>query len=526
MRSRAIVYAGVCAALGGVAALAAPVDHAQGGEIAARILGDRVLIRANLRTSVFQKDTYLVVDYAAETALAVHENVIAGIRFAEGEETLEVAADGFRLAIPQAGMGVDRSGVLTELTARYDSALDNVDVAAIVGAPALRQYAFSFDPAAGRLTLRQAREATAQDALQRESMVGELRSVGGVAYLPIVYGDGRSAWLAFGTAGYHSFVNAAIADRPAEPDGGVSDIRFAGAQGLPLSGMAALFPRAFEPPARPVATEGEEEPEPPPDPAAELGAPVLVRSGMSLWAGYRVEINPARGYFALTAQVETNYSQADADYYRAAALRDAEELRAYAARWPEDRNRTEAAGLLFEIGLEQGFEVAAQLDAVRLGLDATDERRRLDYVSDFVFPLAGGEDKDAHTALIIALCEEALKHVGRSERPRVRQHLQLVLGDRQLRAGDARGAWKTFLSASFNGDPRLEGISRHELGRAYEALGRHRRAYASYQRVRSPLVGAPPDMKENAKAGMARLRPLLAPDDPLLAEEAEDAGDG
>ena len=62
-------------------------------------------------------------------------------------------------------------------------------------------------------------------------------------------------------------------------------------------------------------------------------------------------------------------------------------------------------------------------------------------------------------------------YIGRSDRPSLRQNIQMVLGDRYLHAGNAREAWKTFLSAAFQGDPRMDGIVRHELGRAYEALG-------------------------------------------------------
>ena len=118
------------------------------------------------------------------------------------------------------------------------------------------------------------------------------------------------------------------------------------------------------------------------------------------------------------------------------------------------------------------------------------------------------------------MCEEALEYIGRSDRPSLRQNIQLVLGDRYLYAGNAHDAWKTFLSAAFYGDPRLDGVVRHELGRAYEALGRHRRAYSSYKRAASDLTPAPPPIKESAREGLARLRPLLDPDDKLLKEEA------
>ena len=195
-------------------------------------------------------------------------------------------------------------------------------------------------------------------------------------------------------------------------------------------------------------------------------------------------------------------------------------LRAYTERWPGDRNVEEAAGRMFGIGIAAGSSDEAQMDAVAIGLSVTPERRKTHYVSGFVFPLFSSERKDERTSLIIALGEEALVYIGRSDRPSLRQNIQLMLGDRYLHAGNAHEAWKTFLSAAFYGDPQLDGVVRHELGRVYEALGRHRRAYSSYQRAAAELTPAPPEIKDSARAGLERVRPLLDPDDPLLREES------
>lgn len=495
----------------------APAAHGEdggplGGEIAARNIGDQVLVRAVLRTEAFHKETHLVIDYAAPDALAVHQNVLPAIQFGEGETSLGVVAEGFRLAIPQAEIRQAQGTLLDELTARYANDLENVDVAAIVGWPALRAFAFTLDLQAGTLTLRPGRDLTPEDAARTAAfVVSDVDASERGAYVPVAYDGGGRGWLAFGTSGYHTFVNAAMATRLGESDGGLADIRFGGPDGLPLSGMVALFPQPFTAPEPPPDDQAA-----PPPPAPE---PLLLRSGLGLWSAYRLEINPSQSYLALTPVVDSNHSEADAAFYRAAATKDADGLRAYAARWPEDRNIEEAAARIFAIGLETGAGVEAQMAAVALGLRQTPEARRMGYVANFAFPLFGGDDRDKHTALIIALATEALRHVGRAEQPRVRQHLQLMMGDRQLHAGDARGAWKTFLAAAFNGDPRLESLVRHELGRAYEALGRHRRAYASYQRVLAATP--PPDLQKQAQAGLARLRPHLADDDPLLASAAD-----
>ena len=498
---------------------------AEGGDIAARRIGDHVVIRAFLRTAAFQKETHVVIDYAGAAGLAVHQNVLPAIAFGEGEETLKVMGEGFRVEIGRDDIAQESGPLLTQLTARHANALENIDAAAIIGWPTLRRFALRLNLADGALALRPAASAdAAQAGANASAVVGGVRMGADTAYVPLTYNDGVRGWLAFGTAGHHTFINAELATAPAKPDGGARDIRFGNADGLGLSGMTALFPQPFTAPEESAtAAEAEEsatadaEPSPPSPPPPE---PLLLRSGLSLWAAYQLEINPRQGYLALTPMVESNHSAADAAFYSAAASKDAEALRAYAAAWPEDRNIEEAAGRLFAIGLETGASVAEQMRAVALGLGATPESRRMNYVAEFAAPLFIGEERDAHTALIIALCEEALTHVSRSETPRFRQQIQLMMGDRLLHQGDARGAWKTFLSAAFNGDPRLEGLVRHDLGRAYEALGRHRRAYGSYKRALA--VPLPPDLKENAEAGLARLRPHLAPDDRLLADEEAD----
>ena len=158
------------------------------------------------------------------------------------------------------------------------------------------------------------------------------------------------------------------------------------------------------------------------------------------------------------------------------------------------------------------------MEAVDYRLAATLERMKSEWLKQTLEPLFIAEDRDDRSDLIMALAEEALEYISRSDDPALRQDLQLVLGDRYLQAGDPEQAWKYFLAAGFSGDPDKESLVRHELGRVYEALGRHRRAYSNYERAASPLLEGPPALKDSARAGMERMKPLLAGDDPLLVE--------
>ena len=474
-----------------------------GGRIDARSLGDRVVVRVLLQTEAFEKETHLVIDYAAPVAFAMPRSVLGSLAFGDGEDTLKVIADGFRLEVPRDEITQEAGGFTLEFTARHANALENVDVSAVVGWPVLRPFALALDLGEGELTLAPATEADAGRARETAAVVIEgVRVVDDQVHVPVSYDAGKRGTMTFETAGYHTYLNQQIAEGLGKPAGDLDGVSFGVPPDSGLSGMVALFPQPFD-----------EAPD-------DLGGDWLLRSGLGLWSAYRLEINPRAGYLALTPQVDSNYSEADAAFYAAAAAEDVDALLAYTERWPDDRNIEEAAGRLFGIGLESGLPDEAQMQAVAIGLSVTPDPRRTHYVSGFVFPLFNSERKDERSGLVIALCEEALVHIGRSDRPSLRQNIQLLLGDRYLHAGDAHQAWKTFLSAAFYGDPNLDGVVRHELGRAYEALGRHRRAYSSYRRAAADLTQAPPAIKESALEGLKRLRPLLDPDDPLLREES------
>ncbi|MYD95757.1 MAG: hypothetical protein F4X98_00025 [Gammaproteobacteria bacterium] len=488
-------------ALGATSGIAAAQNL--GGRIEAKSLGDRVVIRVLLQTEAFEKETHIVVDYAAPEAFAMPRAVLGSLTFGDGEKTLKVIADGFRLEVPQESITLESGGFIAEFTARHANALGNIDVSAVLGWPVLRAFALTLDLGEDELQLEPAGEIDAQQAEGTATVVVRgVRTVDNHVHVPVSYGDGGTATMTFSTAGYHTYLNQDSASRLDRPAGDIDGISFGVPPVLGLSGMVALFPQPFD--ERPPGLDGE----------------WLLRSGLGLWSAYRVQINPSAGYLALTPQVDSNYSQADAAFYAAAAADDVDALVAYTERWPEDRNVEEAAGRMFSIGVETDLPDKAQMKAVDIGLSVTPESRKTHYVSNFAFPLFNSERKDERSDLIIALCEEALAYVGRSDRPSLRQNIQLMLGDRYLHVGEAHQAWKTFLSAAFYGDPRLDGVVRHELGRAYEALGRHRRAYSSYQRAAAELTPAPPTMKESAREGLKRLRPLLDPDDPLLKEES------
>ena len=483
---------------------AAQSGTSPGGTAEARIVGDHVLVRVVLSTEKFHKETHLVLDYNDEQPLRIYNCILGAVEFGEGEETIKILADGLRLEVPKEGVQASSECTLflKNLSGQYSVELKDVDVSAILGGPVLRQYALGMNLAQGAVSFTPAAEADIADAqLWAQSIITGLRTTDdGRVLAPLSIGDKDRSLMAFNTAGYHSYINAARAGGLGYPFGDVPDIAFGlGDQRVPLSGMAALFPADFFD-----------------DPA--LSSDWLVVPGLSLWTAFRVEINPLQGYLALEPVMNTNYSEADFEFYSAAIAKDRSALRSYHKSNPDDRNVAEAAELMFTLGLEENAPVEEQMEAVNYRLAATLERMKSDWLKQTLEPLFAAEDRDEHSGLIVALAEEALEYISRSDDPGLRQDLQLVLGDRYLQAGDPGQAWKYFLAAGFSGDPRKESLVRHELGRVYEALGRNRRAYSNYERAASPLLEGPPALKDSARAGMERIRPLLEEDDSLLAE--------
>ncbi len=502
LRSAAAILVASCAWLAQPAGAQEAVSL--GGVAEARVLGDHVLVRVVLSTEEFHKETHIVLDYAEQQPIKIYNCILGAVKFGEGEETLKILADGLRIEVPKEGVTASQEStpLLGYLSNRYSIELEEIDVAAILGGPVLREFALGMNLDEGSVSFTPAAEADVADAQQwAQTIITGLRTAeDGSVLAPVSYGEGERSVLAFDTTGYHSYLNADVAGALGRPSGDVSGIFFgAGDQRLQLSGMAALFPADFS-----------ESP--------QLSSDWLLVPGLSLWTAYRLEINPVQGYLALAPVVNSNYSEADFAFYSAAAARDRGALRTYLEENPEDRNVAEASQTLFALGLEEGASVEEQMEAVNWRLSATLERIKAEWMTATAGSLFMSEQRDERTDLIVALAEDALQYIARSDNPKLRQDLQLMLGDRYLHAGDAQQAWKNFLAAGFNGDPKKDAFVRHELGRAYEALGRNRRAYSSYQRAASPLADAPPQIKQSARAGMARLKPLLDSDDPLLAQ--------
>ena len=508
----------------------------QGGKLAIRILGDKILARVEMATQVFYKDTHVVIDYASPVGLMIHPNVIGGIGYGEGETTLKILNESFRLQVPRSEIRPDQGGVTGELTARFDMELEQIDVSAILGWPVLRKYGMTLDIQDKFFELHPENELVASDVLVGSDVFVEgVEVIGDSVFVPVNYNGGQRAFMKVSTSGYHTVLNRELLD---DRERGIVDEAYFGSnQQVKISDMAAFYPQdlymrwwdayaAAKEAERQVRQQMQESGQTFPEEFAarqpdQPSSDVLFVSGLSILSGYRIVLDPAQGFAGVSRTLNSNYSEADHQFYMAIAEKDEDELFRYLRDNPTDRNVEEAVSELFALGRESGATVERQIAAVDFGLDIQPERRKFNYLLGFVGQLLSSEEaRDKFADLIIALGEKALTYVARSESPAIRQQLQMTIGDRYLARNDATNAQRYFLAAAFNGDPRLDAAVRFDLARTYEALGQDRRAYASYKSALSK--GLPPIQAENASEALVRIKPKLDPNDELLNGEQDD----
>lgn len=511
-----------------------------GGPIEVKYAGDRIMVRVELQTEVWFKDAYVILDYDMPFAMVMNYPVIRDLKFGEGETTLLALNEDFRVEIPRSGILDERvlgnPQMSAELSAWHEDELDGVAIIGIVGWPVLKSFGLTLDIQDNSLILHPEGELSADEVqATSETFVRGVETIGDSIFLPVNYNGGQRAFMKLSTNSYHTFLNREVLDD--REAGVVDEVYFGFDKTMKLSDMAALYPqdlymkmwdeyaenKQVEDQIREQMQErGEVFPEEfavrrPDQPSSD----VLMVAGLSVLSGYRIVLDHKQGFLGLARTKNSNYTDADHQFYMATAMDDEEKLFTYLEENPEDRNVEEAVSDVFDLGLESGATIERQLEAIQYGLDLANERRKFKYVADFVFQLSEtSESRDQHTDLIIAVGEEALQYTPKSDQPRLRQQVQMLVGDRYIAQNDAQEAWRHFINAAFNGDPELEAFAKYDLGRALEALGRDARAYVNY--AKAIEVGLPAEQNEKANEALERLRQRIAPDDPALQATSED----
>lgn len=504
-----------------------------GGSLDLKIAGDRILARVEMSTEVWFKDTHIVLDYSMPFAMMINPN--AGLRFGNDETTLKISQENFDFEIPRDGIVAERGNTTSELTARYDNFLEQIDVLAIVGWPALRNFGMTLDLQEQKLELHPESSLDPEEVRANSDVFIEgIEIIGSSLFIPVNYDGGQHAFMKFSTGGYHTVLNRELLD---DREAGVLQEAFFGYdKSLKLSDMAALFPqdlytqwwdayaaaRALEIEMR---KRFEEEGQPFPDelvakPPEQPSSDVLLVTGLSVLTGYRWVLDPYQGFVGVTRTLNNNFSEDDHQFYMALASSDEEAIFKYLEANPTSRNVEEAVAQFFQLGLQSGTSADRLVAVLQHGIDVQEERRKFMYVLDYLFPLTVNQESlDRNTELIIALGTLSLPMLARSESPRFRQHVQLILGDRYLAKNNPEKALRFFMSAAFNSDPTFDSRVRYELARAYEALGWDRKAYANYDKATS--LGLPTELAKTATEALARIKVRLDPNDELLEKTSE-----
>ena len=496
-------------------------EMGDGGSVPLTVYTDNIAVKLRLESQVFQKDTYVVIDYTQPTAMEIHRNLARSMRFGEGETTLKVRAENFSLEIPvdelrEAG---GASGQLLEtLTAEFEEQNERIDVTAKIGWEVLKHFSLKLDFDTNELVLTPASGRTEEDIVaDYEMVVKGLVRVDGNVWVPVQDEEWQNVYMLFDTGSYHTRIDKDFASLRGFPLGGVPNLKFVdGEQSQPISEMAALMPHGVEPAPVREPPEGVEVQQPEVVPIEERvhSEPVII-SGLSLLKGYSLEINPTEGLLGLTRIKNSNYREEDEAFYAAVGARDSERFDAYLDAYPEDQHVREAVFWRFGLGIEEEDPVDAQLATLDRGLHVTLESDQFRYINNFIM---FSNAVDAEADLKIAIGEKALGFVAVSKNPAHRQQVQIFLGDLYFEKGNIDKAYENYFSAAFNGDPRLEAFNRFKLATVYEAMGKYQRAYSSYSRGLRDFDSLPENMAAESLVALTRLREHLDPDDPLIVE--------
>lgn len=477
---------------------------AEGGTLPLKLIGDHLLVPVTIKAPGFEKESHVLIDTSRDDYILLHPAVYLALAdtLKSTEQMLFESGD-FNLAAEfnddsKVKVAAPGSTPMDDLTSRYDVELNNIDITAVFGMRLLKNFALNINIEDGRFAMMPSDASlTAQVKADSAVFLPQLKRNGNKAYIPLSAKGQPVGLMELNSAGYHSRITPALAsqwDKTKDLDIGL------GQKVAPLSGMVALRTQLW--PGQPAE-------------AASGAETIVAQTGLGLLQSYNLWLDFTAGYLALTP-TSNNYRAEDEVFYQASESRNWEALAAYQQSYPTDRHQEEAAAEMFQLALEQGRSTMQVLQSFDSVLQQMQPRRKLEYLFGFCDSTSQKLPQAAYTEATIAVCEKGLDYVSYSQAPALRQMYQVILGERYLQKGDARMAWKYYLSASFNGDPDRETVTKIGLAKAYEGMGRYRRAYSTYLRLSE---GWPAEIMQQSGVAeaMTRLKAKLDPQDPLLA---------
>ncbi len=461
------------------------------GRVPVTLVDGRLVVSCDLSTPFRRIPANLLVEFEQPHGLILHNRAAAPLRCENPDGTtipIRIHLPEFDLEVPRRELGDEE--FMEDFTKYHSEELGENALVGSIGYEVLREHAIRFDLAQGLLEFRPLGPEPAGPVLPAENPDGSwtvpLDEHAGLLWVTVVAEDGTPFAMAVGCSRADTLVDARTCERRRRPAGDLGALRLGG---VDLAEFVAPRPE-------PLALVHPDTP---------LG--VL---GVNLLRHLSVDVDRVARRAVIRVTRPPVFPEADLDFFRTRLTEDGDELEAHLERHPEARLAREAAELLLTWRFD---EAAAEEDTVR-AVDwiarTTPEDLRTTRMLDLMKVLSD----DARSAELLAAGQLGIAS-GREDRyPNAVHEVHGRMGRERLARDEGREAWRHLLSASFglpgNGPINLD------LGRYYESQGRYRRAFSRFvQAVLDPESGPA------ALEAMARVQPLLDPDEPFGVELIE-----
>lgn len=453
-----------------------PADERRGARVPARVVAGKLVISCDLSTRFRRVPVNLFVELDTPCGLQLHNQAAQGIR----AENRDGSPNAITIHLPDLDITVPKrehgpTEAYEDFTKLHSDKIGEVALVGTIGKEILERYFLVLDLGSGFLRIAppnpQGTEAETEDGVT----VTPITLENDLVWLPVSYGDGAPAALAVGTATYDTVIDQLVCEQRGKPAGNIGPLKLGT---IDLGAYVAFRPEE-------VALVH-------PDGVAGV-------MGLNLLEHMRVEIDRVNRWARIEPTKEPAYPEADFAFFEARVAEEGDAIEAYLDAYPDVRLSPEAAHLLIDLRLDEDAGADVFQRAIRWVNRTTPEDLRATAMLALMKTLSDAGRMDA----VLAAGELGIE-AGRKDRyPDAVHKIHSRLGAILLERDADRRAWKHLLSAAF-GMPE-DGLTNLNLGRYYEKVGRHRRAYSRYvQAVIKPESGPA------AAAGLKRLQAKVA----------------
>tara|TARA_R110002096_G_scaffold169955_2_gene341917 strand:+ start:3598 stop:6000 length:2403 start_codon:yes stop_codon:yes gene_type:complete len=462
------------------------------GRIPVKLIHDRLVVSCDLSTRFRRIPANLFVEYEGPFALQLHNKAADGLKCVSPDGTtypITMHFDDFNLTVETREIGDEE--YMEWFTKYFSVELGENAVVGTIGAEVLMQHAVTFDLPSGFIEVAPLGTggSLTPEPLREEAngvVDAPLSLKSGLLWCPVRLDGGDPVALAIGCARYDTLVDRIFMEQRGTPAGNVGPMR-----------MGSIDFAKY------VAGRPEEL-------ALVSDDPPLGVIGINLLEHFRVRVDPGTMRTTWLPAVAPDFPEEDLAFFIARLEEDADATEAWLDTYPDVRLSHEAAELL----LEQRFdEMARDEDTQRavawIGKTAWADLKTtvmLDLMKDL-------QDEERWGEILIAGAYGV--EGGRKDRyPNAVHEVHGRMGRIHMDRGDSKPALRHLLSAAF-GLPE-DGRINLDLGRYYEAEGRHKRAFSRYLQAMIHTEVGP-----EAIEGLARVESHLDLEEPFSVDLVE-----